>query len=275
MTICIGAICNKGKAVIVATDSMVTAQFPPLQFEQPSSKLETLTDKSVFLIADDILLAAEVLKRTKAKLSSSRSTRIDDITKTVCESYKEYRQEIIEEVYLKSRALNLQLFYREVLCAKLPKELASNLDTSIINFVLTVQLIVAGIDEMGGHIYIVSNPGVSSCHDKIGCVAIGSGAMYAISTFILSNFSIDFGINQGVYYAFESKMSAEKAPGVGTGTNMAIITFEGIRILTQQEIELLKETCIRVTKPRVEEKEKAIDALPFEKESADESKHGS
>lgn len=265
MTICIGAICNKGKAVVIATDRMVTSQFPPIGYEHPSSKIETLTDKSVFLISDDILLAAEVLKRTKAKLSSSRSTRIDDITKTVCESYKEYKQEIIEELYLKPRALNLQSFYREALCAKLPKELTLNLDTNIINFVLKVQLIMAGIDEMGGHIYIVSNPGVSLCHDKMGYVAIGSGAMYAISAFILSNFSVDFGINQGVYYAFESKMSAEKAPGVGMGTNMAIITSEGIRILTQQEIELLKETCIRVTKPRVEEKEKAIDALPFKK----------
>jgi len=265
MTICIGAICNKSKAVIVATDSMVTAQFPPLQFEQPSSKLETLTDKSVFLIADDILLAAEVLKRTKAKLLSSLSTRVDDITKTVCESYKECRQERIEEVFLKPRGLDLHVLYREALCAKLPKELALALDTNIANFDLRVQLIVAGVDEMGGHIYIVSNPGISNCHDKIGYVAIGSGAMYAISTFILSNFSIDFGINQGVHYAFESKMSAEKAPGVGTGTNMAIITSKGIRILTQQEIELLRETCIRVTKPRVAEKEEAIDALPFEK----------
>ena len=45
-----------------------------------------------------------------------------------------------------------------------------------------VELIVAGVDSSGGHLFTVSNPGGSAaCHDVIGTVAIGSGEAHQAS----------------------------------------------------------------------------------------------
>ena len=272
MTICIGAICNKGNSIVIATDRMVTSQFPPIEFEHPSSKIETLTDKSVFLVAGHVLPGTEVLNRSRAKLSGGTITKVEEITKIVCESYKQYRQELIEERWLKPRGLDLNLFYKEGKCQAIPKELALLMDRDMVQFNLGIDVIVAGVDDTGGHIYGVSNPGLYNCHDKIGYLAIGSGTIHAISTFIFNGFSVAFSMNQGVYYVFESKTNSENAPGVGAGTDMAIITSTGTKILSEQKIRLLEDTCSKIIKPKSVTEERAINALPFEGGLADESK---
>lgn len=275
MTICIGAICNKGHTVVVATDRMVTTQLPPIEFEHPGSKIDTLTDKSVLLVAGHVLPGTEVLKRAKVKLSSSGITDVEEITKVVCGFYREYRQEQVEERWLKPRGLNLDLFYKEGKCQAIPKDLALIMDREMIKFNLGVDLIVAGVDDAGGHIYTISNPGSSNCHDKIGYVSIGSGAMHAISTFIFNNFSVDFGINEGVYYTFEAKTNSENAPGVGSETSMAIITSEAIKFLTRKDIDFLTATCGKITRPRIAQEKKSIKGLPFEEGTENEKTSGS
>lgn len=49
MTICIGAICDEYKAAVVASDKMVTAWYPPIEFEHDTSKIEELSDACVAL----------------------------------------------------------------------------------------------------------------------------------------------------------------------------------------------------------------------------------
>lgn len=266
MTICIGVICNKAESIVATTDRMVTTQLPPIEFEHPSTKINTLTDKSVYLTAGQVLPATEIFKRAKSKLVSSSITSIEEVTKIVCTAYKEYRTEQIEERWLRPRGLSVDLFYKGGKSLSLPKELSLLMDREMIKYQLKVDIIIAGVDDTGGHLYTISNPGTYNYHDRIGYVAIGSGGMHAISTFIFNNFSVDFGINEGVYYSIEAKMNSENAPGVGKETNMAIITQKGINFLTQDKIRLLNESCLKITRPRLTQEEKIIKSLPFEKE---------
>jgi len=264
MTICIGAICSK--SVVISADRMVTLQLPPTEFEHTSSKIDTLTDKSLFLAAGQILPATELLRRARAKLATHAITGIEEIAKIVGGVYKEYRSEQIENIWLKPRNLTLDLFYKEGKCLNLPKELALALDGQMIQYNLGVELIIAGVDDAGGHLYSILNPGIYYCHDKIGYVAIGSGAMHAISSFIVNNYSVDFRLNNGAYIAFEAKFTAERAPGVGTETDMVIVSNKGVKFFEQKEIVLLRDACSKIIKPKSAESEAIIKSLPFEKE---------
>jgi len=264
MTVCIGAICGNKNSVVIAADRMVTLQLPPTEFEHTASKIDVLTDKSLFLSAGLVLPATEIHKRASTKLKTEKITSIEEIARIVCEVYKEYRAEKVEEAWLIPRKLTLNSFYNERKSQDLPKELSFALDSQMIKFNLGVEIMIAGVDEAGGHIYTVLNPGVYNCHDKIGFVAIGSGSMHATSTFISNNYSIRFNLNNGAYCVFESKFSAERSPGVGADTDMAIVTNQTTKFLEQGEIVSLRETCLEITKPKTKQEEELINKLPFE-----------
>lgn len=270
MTICIGALCNGGKSVVLAADGMVTTNLPPIEFEHPGTKIEFLTEKSALLSAGQVLPGTEVLRRAKARLSSTGSGTMEDIAKAVGESYSEYRSEIIEQRWLKPRGLTLDLFYKEGKIQQIPREIALPMDRDMIKFNLGVDLIVAGIDEAGAHIYTVLNPGIPNCHNRIGYVAVGSGTIHAISTFIFNDFSVESTLNEAVYYACEAKINSESAPGVGVETSMAVIKASGMKMLDEEHVGLLRKTARKVIRPRLAQERRAIKALPFEREFGNE-----
>lgn len=272
MAVCIGSICDKAKSVVVAADRMVTLQLPPTEFEHTGSKIDCLTDKVLFLVAGNILPATEILKKTKSKLTNHQNASVEEVAKIVCNAYQEYRMAQVEEFFLKPRCLTLKMFYQENKSLGIPKELALALDNQMVQYNLGVELIVAGTDSAGGHLFTVMNPGVCNCFDKIGFVAIGSGSMHATSAFIANCYSMEFGVNKGVYYASESKIMAERAPGVGAETDIAFISDKGKRFMTKAEIQLLRDSCLKIKTPKIEEAEKIIGNLPFEKDATNESR---
>lgn len=94
--------------------------------------------------------------------------------------------------------------------------------------------------------------------------------MHATSSFIANSYSIEFTVNKGVYFASESKIMAERAPGVGAETDIAIISDKGKRFMTKAEIQLLRDSCIKIKTPKIEEADKIIGSLPFEKDATNE-----
>ncbi|MEW5895640.1 MAG: hypothetical protein AB1650_07800 [Candidatus Omnitrophota bacterium] len=267
MTVCIGSISNSN--VIVAADRMVTLQLPPTEFEHTGSKIDALTDKVLFLTAGQVLPASEIFQRSKARLASTQVVGVEDVVKLVADVYKKYRLEVVENVWLKPRALSLDSFYKEGKSMGIPKELALALDRDMVQFNLGVELIIAGVDIMGGHLYSVQNPGIYNCHDKIGYAAIGSGAMHATSSFIVSKYSVKFPFNESIYCTFEAKFAAERAPGVGSDTDMGTITKLGTKFFDGKEISILRETCSKIIQAKNSSDANLIKNLPFEKELID------
>ena len=64
MTVCIGAICEDGNTAIVASDRMVTARRPPIQFEHPKPKIYSLSPYCVVLSAGNALKPIEVTTKS-------------------------------------------------------------------------------------------------------------------------------------------------------------------------------------------------------------------
>ena len=108
----------------------------------------------------------------------------------------------------------------------LNEELASQLSRELINFqVPGLDVIFAGIDENGPHIYSIEDEYVQ-CHDMIGFASIGSGSRHAESQFMLARYSGTSLVSEALFLTYIAKKRAEIAPGVGTETDVYMIGSE-------------------------------------------------
>jgi hypothetical protein len=99
-------------------------------------------------------------------------------------------------------------------------KLVSDLSRAIINFDMPgIEAIVAGVDGMGSHIYVVTNSEVS-CRDAVGFAAIGVGFWHANSQFMFAGHNRSMPLPETLLLTYAAKRRAEVAPGVGSATDM-------------------------------------------------------
>lgn len=70
--------------------------------------------------------------------------------------------------------------------------------------------------------------------------------------------------------SYEAKKNAEVAPGVGSKTDVAIISSNGVIFLNDTDKGELESTRAKVTKPRTKEFETCVSQLSFEKKIKNE-----
>jgi 20S proteasome alpha/beta subunit len=105
---------------------------------------------------------------------------------------------------------------------------------------LQVALLIVGVDSSGAHIYLVEDPGASSCYDAVGFCAIGSGEHHAELAFIRSNYSESVSLKDALLLAYRAKRDAETAPGVGGRyTDLAYMDDEGLHVFSKGDLEIL------------------------------------
>jgi 20S proteasome alpha/beta subunit len=98
-------------------------------------------------------------------------------------------------------------------------------------------IMLAGVDEAGGHIYRIENPATKHCFDAIGYHAIGSGDIHAIATFIGNNYEVkNTTLQRGLALTYEAKKRSEKAQGVGERTDMYVVSKEKTWHLPEEAI---------------------------------------
>ena len=68
MTICIAGISDKSKSVIFASDRMVTANYPPMEFEHNKSKITKVSNKCIMLSAGNALANDDIMWSLKNKI---------------------------------------------------------------------------------------------------------------------------------------------------------------------------------------------------------------
>ena len=100
---------------------------------------------------------------------------------------------------------------------------------------------VAGVDESGGHIYRIDNPGRVESYDTIGHCAIGSGDLHAVSTFIGNDYDPKLDVDHIVAMTYEAKRKSEKAQGVGEETDLYVVCNNGVIQLHDDKVKQLAE----------------------------------
>lgn len=262
MTVCIAALCNNAKSIIVVSDRMITATYPPVEFEHGIPKLEIICPSCVVLTAGDALAHADLCRNVREAISSISRPRTAQITEQVRRGYITQRLEAIEQLFFAPRGWALQDFYGRLIGA-LPTDLAVTIDNQIATYDYGLTIIIAGVDTDQAHIYGLRHPGMVDCYDSIGYHAIGIGSIHAISSLIANGYLPTTGVKMAIYLVYEAKRNAESAPGVGKDTDMAILRESECQNITPEQISALEQIYDSRRMRQTDEFRKAVDELPF------------
>lgn len=241
VTLCMAALCNDGKArqlAVVAADRMVTlGHF--IEFEHTVPKMAIPTPFAVAMIAGDTLLGTRLARGVAAEFDGA-SPSVADIAAHLALRYVEMRRAELDHQILSVRGLDLQAFYGAH--QSLNPQVTMMLDQQMSQFNLGIELLVAGVDAEGAHIFSVANPGQPEHqHDVIGYGAIGSGGIHALQAMIGYKHSPATPLRETIFQVYAAKRRAEVAPGVGLDTDMAIVTSSNIAFLDEPTMEKLRD----------------------------------
>lgn len=240
MTICVSAICENGRAVVYATDRLLTAGLLVAEFEHPGSKAYSLGSTCIGLAAGDALYGHDLFIGCQAMLASRQSPSMAEIAEAVRSRYSALRARTAEEMILAPRGLTMGEFYQGGLVRQLPPEMAFNIDQGIQGARLPLQVMLAGLDSSGAHLYGVNDPGSIDNYDRIGYQAVGSGETHALLMLVAREHKTDNDLQTTAYLVYEAKRKAEVAPGVGAATEVGIIDAQGIWRVTDDAIAELQ-----------------------------------
>jgi hypothetical protein len=239
MTVCIAALCREedDQRVVVAADRMVTlGNF--IEFEHAVPKMTTSPPYAVAMVAGDTLTGTRLVQEVAASVSGA-SPPVLEIAQRMAAHYEATRSQRIEQHILSPRGLTFGAFYQGH--SSFNAQITMMLDQQISQFNLGVEILLAGVDTTGAHIYAVHNPGRPEMpHDVIGYAAVGSGTIHALQSMIGFGHAADAPYHETVFRVYASKRRAEVAPGVGLDTDMGVISANGTHWLTNDELDQLK-----------------------------------
>jgi hypothetical protein len=242
LTICIGTICNNGKACVVAADREITVPGINLEFEHADKKIDDITG-AVVLSSGDSLLASQVVERTRNALGN-REHRVLAVAEKLRDTYIDLHLERAEHVFLTPRGWTLQEF-KDHGAAKIPAQTYLNIDSQLFGFGLgTVDFLVAGVDTTGAHLFHVFYNGVAGgdwleWNDRLGYSTIGSGSSHASISLALEGQHRQLSVSETLFNVYCAKRNSEAAPGVGKATDISILTSGKVEVVTSQRMEKL------------------------------------
>src|SRR5262249_1360358 len=102
MTVCIAAICDSGKAIVVAADRMFTNPGLSLEFETAEQKIEQLATRCVALAAGNSVHATEILEGVRRRLGGNPSPGFAQVAELVRGEYAAGRASKVEQSHIYS-----------------------------------------------------------------------------------------------------------------------------------------------------------------------------
>lgn len=223
MTVCIAALADVGKSLVLACDSMLSGE--SFSGDHTALKMYPLTAPFQWwaMVAGDVSHAVPIIESAVLGLfglSDSTNTR-ETVERAVVSAYQGVRRQLAEDLVLTPIGANWGSVQGEsVFAAKLAEELKQ--------VSVGCELLVAGFDWSGdGYIFSVTHPGIVRNHNVCGYEAIGTGAYNAMATLMYHSVNQEMKLAPVLYHVCESKFMAESADGVGRHTHVKIATGAG------------------------------------------------
>jgi hypothetical protein len=234
MTVCIAATCENDKNIIVAADRMFTVG-PPLnvEFEPPLTKIETMGSACVAMGAGNGLYVSEIFRRARADYHNVDTVPVSQIASSLNNVYSQFRDEKLEEQIIRPMVGPDFMAFRArggTLPAYLQVQpgIYQQLVVQSSQFNLGVDIVLAGIDDGGTHLYYLGHPGGLISFGKIGYNVVGSGATHVAIKFALELQHPRCSLADTLLNVYSAKKAAEVAPGVGQQTEMKVISSDGV-----------------------------------------------
>ena len=235
MTVCIAAICEGGKNIVVAADRMFTFTAPvSLEFETGERKIDILAPTCVALGSGNSSFGKEIVSATLGTLAGSTTPQIDAVVEALKTAYIQIRANKVREMvvvpmlgpdYLRYEQFNVSLpTYLEKQAGMFQQIV---IQANQVN--LGTDFLVAGIDNKGARVAYVGHPGTVAWLDKLGYGAVGSGAIHATTRLALVAQSSTNSLTETLYYVYAAKRASEVAPGVGQITDISVIHHNQIK----------------------------------------------
>jgi len=243
MTVCIGAVCEGGKVAVVAADRMVTFGPPMMLTTEPPafSKIQRLTDASVLLFSGSVPDGEWILTQARAVAAANPGQPIATIAEAVRKAYVQLKRTRVEETIL-GPFIGADFDRFQQLIAQSPSsQLLQGVLALVTQHNLQTDLLVAGTDNAGTHVFVVQHPGILLPMASMGFAAIGSGAVHASVRLSLGQHTPTASLIDTVYNVYEAKRAAEVAPGVGKMTDMTILTGTRICPASEEVFKVLDE----------------------------------
>lgn len=231
MSVCIAAACRIGPenlpAVIAASDRMITAG--DVAYEPPVPKIFPLTTSIFALTAGDASATAEIIAHARQavqrRLAADATTWIgvEEAAKMVSREVVEYRKLRAETTVFGPLGLTFDTFISRM--KEMSESWARRITDHAMSFDPNTWIIVAGVDDIGfgAHIWLIDPMGVAHSHDSAGFAAIGSGERHAEAYFMFARHASWRAFPETLVLTYTAKKRAEAAPGVGWGTDMAVV----------------------------------------------------
>jgi 20S proteasome alpha/beta subunit len=171
------------------------------------------------IAGNDIAPVFDILDTARSSLQRGRCD-IATAMAALERSYEQKRLHDAEALHLKTIGWTLDRFNREGYSI-LPQ--ADQIQRSIREFFLDIQLLVAGFGPEGkGHIFMLDG-GIAKRCDIPGFATIGSGGTGAMYMMYYRKYSATLKTREALYYCIEGKYFGELASGVGLKTDAYIV----------------------------------------------------
>ena len=197
---------------------MLTSGDGDIEFEPPQTKVYPLGVNILILAAGDAADQSAICAATHRRVTTGGVLRVDEAAQIYADEFADYRKKINERAVLKPLGLDLESFIDKQ-STMLPGE-ASDIRRDLTYDEVDIEAIVTGVDEDGGHIYVIQDPGQARRYDSIGFAAIGIGKAHANSQFMFAGFQRSQELPDSMMLLYKAKKRAEVAPGVGTVTDI-------------------------------------------------------
>lgn len=278
MTVCIAAVCEDGKKIVVAADRMFTAPPPVnLEFETAEQKIESLAPSCVALVSGSSGYGTEVLLETSRRLGGNLAPAIADVAQHAESAYKAVRAKKADEAII-APTLGQDFVSFQAKGGTLPAylqpqpQMYQQVVTLLNQFNMNLEVIVAGIDTTQARIARITHPGTLAWLDKLGYDAIGSGGIHALTRLYLGAQTRHRGLLETLYSVYDAKKASEVAPGVGKETDVAIVESGRVLQCSSEILDVL-ETIHKETNKKLAPDIKGLkDAMDKENEREKEKK---
>jgi hypothetical protein len=260
MTVCVAAICDNGKTIILVSDRMIGPGF--IESEPNLNKVIKLHGQWWVLFAGDDIspvfdivdYAKEAIKKKHitANLPPDNPALLQTVMDAVRESYEKKRMEQAESLYLKPIGWDIDSFNASAGGANCLPDFGE-IKAKIADYFLNVELLVAGFSEGIAYVFsLIGREGaIVNRHDLPGFYSIGSGGIGASFMMYYRDLSYKTIAREAVYYAMEAKLFGEQASGVGEDTDLYIAKSDGSFVtLSEDTIEGSLVTVWNKLRPR-------------------------
>jgi hypothetical protein len=229
MTVCIAAMADVGKSIVIACDSMISTG--EVSGDRVAFKIYPLgTNEKVWvamMAGDDISQVSPVIQEANSRLLGIQANQLttEAVGNEFVAAYQSVRRKYAQDQILSPFGITMEDFRNNGLqiFGDSYREVAADLT----RIDLGCQFLLAGFDRDGdGHILSVSNPGIVKHHDPVGFWAIGSGSYSALSMLFYHSIRADLPLPLILYHTCEAKFMAESAFGVGKHSTVQIITHD-------------------------------------------------